>query len=462
MRSLRWRLVTAITLITFGASVVVGIALGRFTEREFRQFLEVEMQVESIEMPDVTPVVERFGAGDLTEARNELARVATAIGERLLLFSTAGELLADSDPAGDSPTYVEGELELVRWREDRGNSAEERVRLRGAATLAGPDGDVGILFVVPRVESAADSRPEVGFTRRVGRARLIGIAVATLLALGVGWLLSRQILEPVGNLTGAARRLAAGDLTQRVEVRSRDEIAQLAESFNSMAASLERQETARRNMVGDVAHELRTPLTHLRCKLESVQDGLATADTKLVDALHGEIVHLSRLVDDLQELALAEAGRLPLHPTLADPGEVVARVVAALPAGDDRPQVTLSGAEDLPRVSIDVDRFRQVLRNLLENAMRHGKPDGRVKVYAAREADALRFTVEDDGPGIAAGHEERIFDRFHRTDPSRDRSTGGAGLGLAISRQLVLAWGGEMGVKNAAGRGAKFWFSVPV
>ena len=375
MHSLRWRLVASITLITFAASVIVGIGLGRFTDREVREFVEVELVVERDETSGSLPIVEELSEQDVAFTKD------------------------------------------------------------GAA--------------------------EAGLTRRIGRARLIGIAVATLLAFVVSLLLSRQILEPVGNLTGAARKLASGDLTQRVDVRSRDEIAELARSFNSMAESLETQEATRRNMVSDVAHELRTPLTHLRCKLESAQDGLVTPTPQMVDELHAEIVHLGRLVDDLQELSLAEAGRLPLHPTVADLAEVTAGVVGGLPAAADRPQVALSGFDGLPRASIDVDRYRQVLRNLLENAVRHGKPDGRVLVRASQEAESIRISVEDDGPGIPDGHEDRIFERFHRTDPSRDRATGGTGLGLAISRQLVLAWDGEMGVENLSAGGARFWFSIP-
>jgi signal transduction histidine kinase len=309
-------------------------------------------------------------------------------------------------------------------------------------------------------EHAERLPPEIGFARRVGLAHGVGVLVATALAFVIALVFSNRILGPVESLTLAARRLEGGDLGQRVEVRSRDEIGQLSGSFNAMAESLERQELSRRNMVSDIAHELRTPLTHLRCRIESVQDGLIVADPQLLDGLHAEIVHLSRLVDDLQELALAEAGRLQLYPVEADLASLARQVVTALPAAGG-PEVRLEIADGLRPIHIDVDRFRQVLRNLLENALRYGATGGHVVVRLLGSPAALRCEVEDDGAGIAPEHLDRVFDRFHRTDPSRDRQTGGVGLGLAIARQLVLAWGGTIGVESEPRRGATFWFTIP-
>lgn len=196
--------------------------------------------------------------------------------------------------------------------------------------------------------------------------------------------------------------------------------------------------------------------------MESVQDGLLPTDDALIGELHGEIVHLGRLVDDLQELALAEAGQLPLYPSDVDLAAVSRQIVASLPEAAGTPTVTLESDAGLPLGHVDVDRFRQVLRNSLENALRHGRQNGRVIVRATRRDDAIHFSIEDDGPGIPAEHQARIFDRFYRTDPSRDRATGGAGLGLAISRQLVLAWGGSIGIDSEPGHGATLWFTVPL
>ncbi len=462
IRSLRARMILAIVLITLAASTVVGVGLGRFTRHEFNQFLEVEAEFEALDLPDPGRLIELLRAGDRPGATAEVeAMSGRTDGARLLLFDHERTLIADTRPQGEARLGPDGSLEISGSREADGHRREERMTVRGGLTLGRPDEALGTLYVLPQADRGPRSRPETGFRRTISRAHLIGVLVATGLALVIALILSGRILGPVERLTRAARQLEQGDLGQRVYVRSRDEIGELSQAFNSMAGSLERQETARRNMVGDIAHELRTPLTHLRCKIESVQDGLLPADGPLLDGLHQEIVHLGRLVDDLQELALAEAGRLPLFPVDAAPGPVVRQLVASLPTIDDGPVVNVEITDDLPAMHVDVDRFRQVLRNLLQNALRHADDGGRIVVRATNDDGSIRCEVEDDGPGIPGDHLEKVFDRFHRTDPSRDRATGGAGLGLAIARQLVEAWGGTIGVESEPERGAKFWFTVP-
>ena len=466
---LRWRLTLSIVLITLAASTIVGVGLGSFTSREFRHFLEVEEDA-SVPLPPTAPLVERLRAGDDEGARRELDSVGEAMdGGRVLLFAPDGVLIADSDP-GDEPTlHDDGRLEIVAWREQDGNRYEERLQMRGGIELVDDEGMLGTLFVLPARDSEereVEISPAAGFTRRIGRAHLLGVAIATGLALIIALVLSGRIVGPVETLTRASRDLAGGNLAKRVEVTSDDEVGELSAAFNAMAESLERQETVRRDMVSDIAHELRTPLTHLRCQLESVQDGLVTPDEELVSGLHEEILHLGRLVDDLQELALAEAGRLPLFPSEADLAVIARQVVASLPVVEGGPSVSLEARDGLPPALVDVDRFRQVMRNLLENALRHGAADGRIVIrlteVSGEEGRVLRCDVEDDGPGVPAEHLDRVFDRFHRTDPARGRATGGAGLGLAIARHLVLSWEGTIGVESEPGGGATFWFTVPV
>jgi signal transduction histidine kinase len=461
---IRSRLTLAIVLITLAASTIVGVGLGRFTRSEFKQFLEVEEEM-PVALPPTDILVGRLHSGDLAGARAELELMGgLADGGRLLLFAPGGELIGDTLPGGDAVLHDDGRLEVVGWREKNGERLEERLSMRGGIQLGEDGAPLGTLFVLPgrSEEREIELSPEVGFTRSISRAHLVGIIIATGLALVIALVLSGRIVGPVETLTEASRSLARGELGQRVEVRSTDEIGELSSAFNAMAESLERQEIVRRNMVSDIAHELRTPLTHLRCKLESVQDGLAPADEEMLSGLHGEILHLGRLVDDLQELALAEAGQLPMFPVATDLLPIAQQVVAAAATVGGGPPLALEGAEGLSPAMVDVDRYRQVLRNLVENALRHGAQDGGVLVRILAEgAGMIRCEVCDEGPGVAPEHLDRVFDRFHRTDPARGRATGGAGLGLAISRQLVLAWGGAIGVESEPGQGTRFWFTVP-
>jgi signal transduction histidine kinase len=306
---------------------------------------------------------------------------------------------------------------------------------------------------------------------------------AVLLILG----LSRRILAPVEALTVAVQRMEAGDLSQRVDIASRDEIGDLARAFNSMADGLAQLEQLRRNMVTDVAHELRTPLSNIQGYLEALQDGVVEPDRHMIGSLHEEAMLLNRLVDDLQELSLAEAGQLRLERQPVALADVVDRAVEAV-----RPRAEAEGATlqvdlpgDLPLVDVDPKRIGQVLRNLLDNGLAHTPPGGEIGVAAhvacpepgdalslskgrrtspepgRRSGQWVEVSVRDTGAGIAAKDLPYIFERFYRADKSRSRATGGAGLGLAIVRQLVEAHGGRIWVHSTEGEGSTFTFTLP-
>jgi two-component system sensor histidine kinase BaeS len=226
-----------------------------------------------------------------------------------------------------------------------------------------------------------------------------------------------------------------------------------------MAARLADTERTKRQMVGDVAHELRSPVTNLRCGLEAIQDGLVALDRDRIDALHSETLLLQRLIADLQDLALAEAGGLALERHSVDTAEIVRRAVGVDP---DAAAVTTTIDPDAAEVTADAGRLEQILRNLVSNARRHTPRDGSIEIRASREGGEVRIAVTDTGSGIPPEHLPYVFDRFYRADPSRDRATGGAGLGLAIVRRLVEAHGGTVAAESeGAGRGTTVRIAIP-
>jgi signal transduction histidine kinase len=268
---------------------------------------------------------------------------------------------------------------------------------------------------------------------------------------------------PVEDLTRAARRMARGERPQRVPVRSRDEIGELARAFNHMAGSVAVSEQLRRQMVTDIAHELRTPLTNIRGYLEAVRDGVVTPRPEVMASLHEEALLLTRLVDDLQALALAEAGQLELRRRPVDLAALAEKTVTALrPVLEGGPAVRIEMPAVLPPVRADPERVSQVLRNLLDNARRHTPPEGEIVLSARSGPGALEVSVRDTGSGIAPEHLPFIFERFYRADQARARATGGAGLGLAIVRQLVEAHGGQVSARSRPGAGAAFTFTLPI
>ncbi|MDG4786398.1 ATP-binding protein [Micromonospora sp. WMMD1102] len=286
-----------------------------------------------------------------------------------------------------------------------------------------------------------------------------GVAAVAIIATT---LLSHRVLRPIGILTAASQRLGRGDLTSRVPVRGNDEIATLARSFNRMADSLQRGEERQRRLVADVAHELRTPLANLRGYLEALSDGVIDPDPELFASLHEEAVLQQRIVDDLQDLALAEAGSLAYHRATVDLAELLETCRTAHRAGADAAGVTLTLAAEPVTVHADPDRLRQVVGNLLTNAFRATARGGQVALTLHREGDSALIRVADSGSGITPEALPYVFDRFWRADSARGRKTGGSGLGLAIVRQIVTDHGGVIRVSSEVGAGTTFTITLPI
>ncbi|GLZ30456.1 two-component sensor histidine kinase [Lentzea sp. NBRC 105346] len=288
----------------------------------------------------------------------------------------------------------------------------------------------------------AEGTPDTPGLTKAGTARIIGAALAVLvLTILVSFLVATRLVKPLKQLTVAAQRMRAGDTQARVRTKATGEIGEVAEAFNEMAEHLARTEEQRKAMISDVSHELRTPVGNIRGWLIATQDGVADLDGELVTSLLEETLLLQHLVDDLQQLALADAGELKIHPERIDLGEVVDQFVA-----HDRVTVRKSG--DLNAMA-DPIRIRQVIGNLVTNALKHSEDE--VVLTARRIPDAVEITVEDSGTGIAEPDLPRVFERFWRADKSRSRQTGGSGLGLAIVKQLVELHGGSAGVTSGNG-----------
>jgi len=306
---------------------------------------------------------------------------------------------------------------------------------------------------------------ERAYLTAVNNALWLAGGLAALVAIGLGLLLARQISSPVRALTSAARGVASGDLDQRVVVHSRDELGELAEAFNAMAEAVGRQETLRRRMAADIAHELRTPLAVIQANLEAILDGIRPLSTDVVADVHQETKLLARLVADLSDLSLAEAGQLPLQKRQTDLAALARSTGArfASRAGERGVQLAVEATKGLPNVDVDPDRIAQVLGNLLENALRHTPRGGAVELRLGpgERTDTLQVVVRDTGSGILAEHLPNVFEHFYRADRARSRATGGSGIGLAVVKQLVEAHGGQVWVESPPGQGAVFGLVLP-
>jgi two-component system sensor histidine kinase BaeS len=289
----------------------------------------------------------------------------------------------------------------------------------------------------------------------------IGVAAGAVVLVAVlcAFLLSRRVLRPIGALTEASRRLGEGRVVPEVPESGRDELAELGRAFNRMAASLARSEERQRRLIGDVAHELRTPLANLRGYLEALSDGVLRPSPELFASLHEEALLQQRIVDDLQELALAEAGALAYHRGVVDLAELAETArTAVLPSASG---VIITVDAQPVAVTGDPDRLRQVLGNLLRNALAATPPGGTVTLRVRPADDRAVIEVADTGRGIAAADLPHVFDRFWRADAARARTTGGSGLGLAIAQEIVAAHDGSISVVSEEGVGSAFTVDLP-
>ena len=315
----------------------------------------------------------------------------------------------------------------------------------------------------------AGAAPGQTFDGRPPLAEVVGrLWRFVLLSIGVGIVggavIARVISAPVGDLVKAARRIGQGELGVRVPARGSRELVELAETFNGMAADLQRAETLRNNLMADVSHELRTPLTVLEGNLRAALDDVYGLDEVEVANLYSQTRHLIRLVNDLRELALAETQQLPLDKQPTDVNALVTETVQALePLAAEKGVVLADRTDALPVVAVDSGRLRQVLFNLLFNALRHTPAGGEITVTGSLDVSGVRLAVQDTGEGLEPDQLASVFDRFYRADKSRSRETGGSGLGLAIVKAIVEAHGGQVEAHSQGkGRGSTFLISLPL
>jgi len=310
------------------------------------------------------------------------------------------------------------------------------------------------------VASEAEARAMVD--EYIGRVVIIGAIAGVVLGGATGWWLSRRVLRPLADLTDAIRQVAGGNLATRVAEPEDRELAEVARSFNVMATTLERVEELRTTLTEDVAHEIRTPLTTLRGYTEALADGVVEPSPEVLRTVHEEIERLSRLVDQLDRLARSQAPARALARAEVDLGEVVRRSLALVARELASRRIEVRVEEDGRRslLSADPDGIGQVVGNLVQNAARYTTDGGDIVIRIGTEGATVRCTVANSGPEIPADELPLIWERFHRVDRSRTRATGGAGIGLAIVRQIVEAHGGEVGARSGDGR-TEIWFRLP-
>ncbi len=464
VRSLRVRLLLMFMLVAIVAVGAIAVFASSATGGAFEHYLNRQ---QSGDRQLMTQIMTAYNQKNPQKVQALVEQAAQTAKLRIIVINQTNNVIADSNGQLTGQTLTASELiALVSMQNaPSGNSP--------GVTTSPPPRPKPIRIISTAHEDVSlgsaplemgKGSPEENFLNSVNSSMLQAVIVAGFVALLLTLILSNTILKPIRALTLATSRMEQGDLSQRVKIKTKDEIGGLAHAFNTMAESLERSERLRRNLMSDVAHELRTPLTNIRGYLEALQDQLVEPDPDVIALLHEEAVLLSRLVTDLQDLTLAEAGQLHLQLAPIALEDIIMLSVngLALQAKSKQLSLQVDVPADLPLVEADPQRVVQILRNLLSNAIKHTLPEGKICVTAKASGQEVEVSVQDTGVGIAAEHLPYLFKRFYRADRSRSRATGGTGLGLAIVEQLVQAHGGHVSVQSEVGKGTCFTFTLPI
>ncbi|MBC7258176.1 MAG: HAMP domain-containing protein [Chloroflexi bacterium] len=446
---------TVVILIVVGA---IAIWMNRATAAEFRQYI-TRSEVTAYGMESLAAYYRTHGGWEGVEELLNKGVVVT--GSRWGMMRRPGMpevrlsvVLADAN----GRIVFDGVGQRVGKRL-RANELREAIPI----TEAGGDEVLGYVLI------ALPGAPQLGSSEQRFLTRTRGIlisvaALAVVLGLVISAILSRSLTAPLQRLAAAARAVAQGDIGKRVSVEGTSEVAEVAQAFNEMTTALEKAEKLRQNLVSDVAHELRTPLSVLQGNLRAILDDVYPLDKAEIARLYDETRILARLVDDLQELAQAEAGALRFNIVPTDVASVLRSAVARFePAAEGKSiRLTCEIPEALPEAMADPDRVSQILNNLISNALRHTPEGGQIALSAAAKEGFVEISVADTGEGIAPEDLPHVFDRFWRADRSRSRAGGGAGLGLAIVRALVEAQDGRVhAASEGPGKGSVFSFTLP-
>jgi len=446
MRSVAFKLMLAFLLVGFIGAVLMTFFFRENTQRRFDQFMADR---------------DRFAFVSVLAQYHQANGSWDGVGE---LFERERFLTPGSDSRRAALVLLDADGRVVYSQGDQETIERLRRQEPGRSVPIEVDGHVvGWLRFALALHRLPPGSPEATFLADITQAIIYSALGATFVALLLGLLLARTLSRPIRELTNATRALAKGELGQQVTVRTRDELGELAASFNQMSAGLARASELRRQMMADIAHELRTPLSLILGYTESLSDGKLPASQETFDIMHDEAQHLSRLIDDLRTLSLADAGELPLTRQPLDLRALLERVTLAhLPEAQQRGiSIQVETSPDLPEVEADPGRMAQVLENLVSNALCYTPAGGRISLSVEADVSAIKLRVQDNGVGIAPEDLPFVFDRFYRADKSLQRNGTESGLGLAIAKSIVEAHGGSISVESALGEGTTFTIALP-
>ncbi len=377
-----------------------------------------------------------------------------------------GTVVTLTDPSGKLIATLNNTMEGMMHGQDMGmnmSSYSATSWKTKTFTVSGPLGTLATAEVRYPASAQILNPQDVNFQSAVFRYLLFAGGLALLFGIILSYFTSRQLVAPLRRLTQAANRIGHGHLDERVSVRSKDEVGQLANAFNAMADNLNRQETLRKQFTADIAHELRTPLTSIKSYIEAFQDGVLPANQENLSSIHEEIDRLVDLSSDLKDLNVAEIGALQLNPEPVDLKPLLEKIIHSLNPLIQEKEITLSWHASYEPVTMSGDErlLTRLFYNLVHNAYRYSNPGGQINVALTQTSDYCQIRIRNTGMGISEDDLPLIFERFYRADKSRTRETGGTGIGLALVRQITDLHQGTITVQSKVGHETEFIVQLP-
>jgi len=358
---------------------------------------------------------------------------------------------------------MNGDIVFPLWEDDESNFFLRESDFEDATPIHYEDEQIGYLLTID--DDLERDLQDPKFLHRINQYTLVAGVFAIVIALVLGIIASDWISRPLRKLTNAVNVARQGDLSVRVEVESKDEFGELAESFNELNAELERLIKARRQFTADIAHELRTPISIILSYSEGVHDGVIPLNQENCEIIQDETLRLSRLIEDLNTLSRTESGELPMDITAIDVPSILEGLnVEKIPTFTQKNlELFIDVPEDCPSVFVDKERISQVIRILINNAARYSEEEGVIEISAKILKDGLvQLSVSDNGPGVPEDALELIFQRCYRMDASRQRGTEGSGLGLSIAKSIIERHEGKIWAENNLEGGLRVSFTIPI
>lgn len=451
MRSLSFKLTLAFLIVGVAGAALVAIIIGVRTRAEFNTFVDNQSHIEMIDT--LANYYEENGGWQNVSNFIHSDSAFRFHDARLIVLNVDNTVLYGFGPENDGQPFPGDRIPPGLPIEVNGETV--------GTFILQPDNNTyerTNTYLPPEPYSPAED-----FLRNVNTAALASAGIAGLFALALGSLLARNLTRPIRELTAATQTMADGKLGQQVDVRTRDEIGELAISFNQMSYDLADASRQRKQMTADIAHDLRTPLTVLRGYTEGLKKGTLPGSEKLFTIMHEEVILLQHLVEDLRTLSLADAGELTLNKRAIDPKALLERTGLAyiMQAEEKGLQLRVEAPANLPAIYVDGERMTQVLNNLVSNALRYTS-SGEIVLSGTAVSNTIELRITDTGAGIAAKELPHIFSRFYRADQSRHRTADStSGLGLAIAKAIVEAHEGKITAVSNPGEGTIFIITLP-